>query len=240
MLHIGITDTLGSSHKFQQYISWLKSGNEEVHCEILSYREQNQRNLDRCDALMLTGGHDVDPLLYHGPEHHPKITDVNRQRDDFELELLYQCQNQRLPLLGICRGMQLTNVFFDGTLLPDIEEAGHPSHKSKGDEAECRHEIVLDCDSTLTDINGGNINGNVNSSHHQAVLKPGEGLCVIARSTDGIIEALEMKDDSKFPFLLLVQWHPERMHDQSNPLASGVLQKFFKEIHLSHSKKIIS
>ncbi len=133
-----------------------------------------------------------------------------------------------MPVLGICRGMQLTNVAFGGTLIPDIEEAGYAEHRSSVPGAICTHGIVVTPGSSLAELGGAD---GVNSSHHQAVLQPGAGLKVIARSPDGIIEAMEPDEPS--PFLLLVQWHPERMEDRSSPLAGGVLRMFLHAVQSS-------
>ncbi len=220
---VAVTDTMGHEDKFQRYLSWLARGGREVECLTLSYARNNSGDLDRCGALVLTGGHDVDPRLYHGPENHPRIVDVDRRRDDFEMQLLERALSRGLPVLAICRGLQLANVYFGGTLIPDIEEAGFPSHKGKAG-SECRHPVTLEENSALAGT-AGILSGEVSSSHHQAVDAVGGGLRVVARSADGIVEALE-RNDRRDGFFLLVQWHPERMIDMESPLADKVLQQF--------------
>jgi putative glutamine amidotransferase len=131
--------------------------------------------------------------------------------------------------------MQLANVYFGGTLIPDIEEAGFSAHRSKDPETVCSHPIVVGKDSQLRNIVGTE-NGSVNSSHHQAVGSPGSGLRVAARAADGIIEALELSDGEPEGFFLLVQWHPERMTEPENPFSRRILDIFFSTMELNHRK----
>jgi putative glutamine amidotransferase len=166
---------------------------------------------------------------------HPAISGVDRRRDDFERTLLDRALGRRIPVLGICRGMQLANVCFGGTLIPDIEEAGFPAHRSKGQGTECSHPIVVPTESWLRNISGTE-NGMVNSSHHQAVGTPGSGLRVAARAADGIIEALEMSEGNREQFFLLVQWHPERMGRSENPFSRRLLEVFFNTMELNNRK----
>ncbi|MBI1803566.1 MAG: gamma-glutamyl-gamma-aminobutyrate hydrolase family protein [Ignavibacteriae bacterium] len=224
-MRIVVTDTLGTEHKFQKYISWLQQGGVPVECAAISYRLDNLTEVDSCEALVLTGGHDVDPVLYGGPLNHPAITDVDRKRDDFERKALDRALGRRIPILGICRGLQLVNVHFGGTLIPDLQEAGFPSHKSGS--GECRHAVTVEKQSFLNSIVHVK-EGMTNSSHHQAADKVALDLKVVAQSSDGIIEALELNSRGDYPFFLLVQWHPERMPDRENPFSSQVLERFLQ------------
>ena len=232
-MRIAVTDTLGSEHKFQKYIEWLGSGGIPVKCMKTSYRLDN--NTDGCDALVLTGGHDVDPLLYGGPMNHPTIVDVDRRRDDFERNVLTQALDRRIPILGICRGLQLANVHFGGTLIADIQEAGYPAHRSESDDH--RHGVSIADDSLLHSI-AAVTEGIINSRHHQAVDRTAPDLKIVARSTDGIIEALELAVPAGYPFFLLVQWHPERMSDRDNPLSAKILECFLSSIQKEITQSI--
>lgn len=222
---IGVTDTLGAEHKFRRYLDWLSLGNGQAEVVTLSYKNGNLDAVKRCDAVLLTGGQDVDPSSYHGPASHPRIIDVDKHRDDFEHKVLDEALKAQISILGICRGLQIANVHFGGTLIPDIEEAGYRSHRSASDDGECRHDMIVERDSSLSSMTGSQ-NGNVNSSHHQAVDLLGNGLRVAARSDDGIIEAIEFEGPAGRPFFLLVQWHPERMNDLKNPFAGKILEHF--------------
>lgn len=225
---IGVTDTMGSEHKFQQYVSWLQHGGLPVRCLTLSYTVDNLSRIGDCDALVLTGGHDVEPSLYHGPEHHQKIIDVDPLRDKFDMGVLERALRIEIPILGICRGLQIANVYFGGTLVPDIEEAGYRSHRSPATE-EYTHTISIEKESVLGTLSQVQ-NGIVNSSHHQAVDTVGKGLRVVARSDDGIIEAMELDENRAQQFFLLVQWHPERMSEFENPFSKGILDRFFSSV----------
>ena len=222
---IAVTDTLGSEHKFQKYLDWLRQGGKDVETVTLSCTLNNIEALKRCGGLVLTGGHDVDPVLYNGPAGHQKIVDINRKRDDFEFQALEYAMNASLPVLGICRGLQLANVFFGGTLIPDLEEIGYRSHRSTQDSAEHAHPVTVEKDSRLFELTQCET-GIINSSHHQAARIPGKGLRVVGRSDDGVIEAMELANADAVPFFLLVQWHPERMTDAENPFTANIRKGF--------------
>jgi len=234
-MRIAVTDTLGSEHKFQKYIDWLQSVDDTVECVKMSYRLDNRKEIESCDGLVLTGGHDVDPSLYGGPVDHPAIIDVDRKRDDFEMEVLSCALQRRIPVLGICRGLQLANVYFGGTLIPDLPEAGFPSHKH--DVPNKRHGIAIDNDCFLHSLVHVT-SGEINSSHHQAVDHAGPKLKVVARSSDGVVEALEFARRGDYPFFLLVQWHPERMDDSGNPLSIKLLQHYLYSIQKEITQSI--
>jgi len=163
--------------------------------------------LDRLDGLVLSGGVDVDPALYGRPRH-PKLGRVDRERDEFELALTRHALRRDLPLLAICRGLQVLNVATGGTLIQDIpsELEGAVTHAAPGRRTRRSHPVEVASGSKLREILGvGPLS--VNSFHHQAIDRLGEGLSVSGRCPgDGVIEAVEMKDRS---FVLGVQWHPE-------------------------------
>jgi putative glutamine amidotransferase len=221
-MKIGVTDTMISEDKFKFYVDWLLNGNVNIEIVRLSYVSDNLKELDRCNSVLITGGNDVDPLLYNGPINHRLIKSVDRKRDDFERKVVDKALTMRMPLLAICRGMQLVNVHFGGTLIPDIEEAGYKSHRTTGDN-ENFHPITIDDSSILHSITEA-AGGMVNSYHHQGIGIPGEGLKITARADDGIIEAMEL--DGNIPFCILLQWHPERMKDTNNPLTTQIRNRF--------------
>ena len=150
---------------------------------------------DDLHGLLLTGGSDIHPDNY-GEVWDPLLQFFDTDRDDLEIPLCRQALNLDLPVFGICRGMQIMNVATGGNLYQDI-----PSHVGK------YHKIQIENNSLLSELVGKNT-AVVNSAHHQAVDKIGGEFVVTARSADGIIEAIE---DPSQPFVLGVQYHPERM-----------------------------
>jgi putative glutamine amidotransferase len=166
--------------------------------------------IPRLDALVLSGGGDIDPSRY-GAEPGPHTTSVRPERDAAELALLRAALAAGLPVLGICRGMQLLNVALGGSLhqhLPDV--VGHRGHAPKpGGFA--GHDVTVAAGSRLAAIvaaSGQDQPVSVPTHHHQAVSKLGTGLTATAWAADGMIEAVEL-DPSVSPFVLAVQWHPE-------------------------------
>lgn len=163
--------------------------------------------LDRVDGVLLTGGGDINPNRY-GQEPHPSVTGVNDIRDEYEIELVRRAYARRIPTLAICRGLQVVNVAFGGTLIQDLpSERDAHGHDQIGEAAWAAHSMVtLHHDSVIADLLGEGDHG-VNSIHHQAVDALGEGLRVVGHAIDGTVEALEHLDTS-WP-LIAVQWHPE-------------------------------
>lgn len=157
-------------------------------------------SLDGCDGLLLTGGTDVNPARY-GQSPLPQTETPDKDRDDLELRLLREAVERDVPVLAICRGMQLFNVFHGGTLLQHIE--GHAVRPA--DRSQPAHAVEIVAGTRLAKIFGAD-ELPVNSRHHQGVDRPGSGLVVSARSIDGIVEGLERPD---LRFAVAVQWHPE-------------------------------
>lgn len=160
------------------------------------------------DGLLISGGDDVNPLLY-GKVADEHIGLISPKRDTQELFLLdYFYKNTNKPILGMCRGMQLINVYFKGTLILDIPSAGYRSHSINiMDRTHPVHSVKLRTDSLLSKIMETD-ETLVNSLHHQSVDKLGEGLIEVATSDDGIIEAFEIENIYE-RFLLAIQWHGE-------------------------------
>ena len=171
----------------------------------------------RADGVMITGGDDIAPELYTGElseELKKTVSRVDSKRDLLETLLINECFAQQKPLLAICRGHQILNVTLGGTLVVDIPrqvktELNHSQLKQKDRVV---HPVQLESDSLLAQI-FGSTEIQVNSSHHQAVDKVGKGLRVTGRSPDGIVEVMELRpeDSGLLPYLLSVQFHPERL-----------------------------
>jgi putative glutamine amidotransferase len=175
-----------------------------------------QQMVARADGVMLTGGADVAPELYA-----PRLAQALRktvsapelERDLFELQVIAEVFRQRKPLLAICRGLQILNVALGGTLLVDIKsQVKQPlNHQRLDQKDKIVHDVELTPGSMIARITGVRVLG-VNSSHHQAVGRVAGALRVTARSADGMIEGLELgAGRNGRPFLLAVQFHPERL-----------------------------
>ncbi len=159
------------------------------------------------DGLILTGGIDVDPVLY-GQERNAKVRHVDPRRDEFELTVLRRALDADLPVLAICRGHQLLNVALGGSLLQHIEGDGHRAHKD-GEMPSRWHAVQLETGSRLhAAYRTGEMV--VNSRHHQAVLEEtlAPDLHCVARSSHGLVEGVESASHS---WVVGVQWHPERL-----------------------------
>ncbi|HZM05433.1 MAG TPA: gamma-glutamyl-gamma-aminobutyrate hydrolase family protein [Candidatus Saccharimonadales bacterium] len=175
--------------------------------------------VERCDGVLLTGGDDIDPKLYapNLPADLAKtVGPLEPERDVWEKQIIAEALRQRQPLFGICRGHQMLNVALGGTLVVDIptQLPGSLNHRQMDRKMEPVHAITVEPDSLLGHLSGQRTFG-VNSTHHQAVGRLAEGLRVVAQSTDGIIEAMEWKEAGDGPFLLTVQFHPERLIDSN-------------------------
>ena len=206
---------------------WLLRFNPTIQFVELTREGRPAADVETCDGLLLTGGGDIHPRRYGANEDGASFKDVDERRDELEFALLEKAMNSRVPILGICRGLQTVNVFLGGSLHPDLESEGFSAHVKK-EGRELRHEISIESGSMLSEITGQS-RGSVNSTHHQGVDRLGRGLFISARSDDGVAEALEQKEKKGKSFLLLVQWHPERMKDSANPLAEGVARTFLEE-----------
>ncbi len=160
--------------------------------------------VDNVAGVLLMGGTDVDPQLY-GQEAGPETDKPDRDRDEIELDVIDQAIRQDLPILAICRGLQILNVYHGGTLIQHLASSER-HHPENGDRAAAVHEVTIAPDSLLARI-AGTARWNVNSRHHQAADAVGANLDVSARdSADGTVEGLERRDKR---FVLAVQWHPE-------------------------------
>lgn len=161
------------------------------------------------DGLLLTGGGDIHPKFYN-QECHPKVKFVDEARDKLELPLCQKAIETDLPVLGICRGIQMMSVAMRGSLYQDVpSQFTDPLEHPAGSDDDSYHEIAIKPDTLLNRIVGKQAD-KVNSSHHQSVDDIGEGFVVAAESADGVVEAIEIEDTSK-RFVLGVQYHPERM-----------------------------
>lgn len=158
-------------------------------------------DLRGCDALLLPGGGDIDPARY-GQENRGSL-DIDQERDALEFGLLRDALSQGLPVLGVCRGCQLLNVAFGGTLYQDIPDHNAIDNKDRLHPSRC-------IDPVLSSLYGGEFI--INSVHHQAVDRLGEGFRAVQWAPDGIVEAIRHDTLPVFG----VQWHPERLREPTD------------------------
>ena len=186
---------------------------------ILIHPTQSAREVvSKINGLILSGGEDIHPKYYR-EEPRYQMTPSPDLRTEFEFSLLREAMISKIPILGICHGMQLINVALGGTLYQDLpgQTEGVINHRL----GEKRHRVSIEGDSLLFQGIGEN-EIEVTSTHHQAVKDLGTGLKVSATAHDGIIEAFEMPG---YPFLIGVQWHPEKGPDEnSRKLLSAFLK----------------
>jgi putative glutamine amidotransferase len=180
------------------------------------------RALDGVDGLLLSGGEDIHPAWY-GAEPSLHLYPPSRERDLFELALFAAARQRELPILGICRGIQLVNVGLGGTLFQDLpsERPGPVAHDPGGSRDARSHEVRLQEGSRAARALGRTVLS-VNSFHHQAVERLAGGLLASGWSADGLIEAVESPAEA--PWLVAVQWHPEEMHAEAAAPERGLFR----------------
>lgn len=232
-LTIGITNT--SSH-YSNYPRWIKGGDTSI--KILQLQHGNLDDLKLCDGIVLSGGIDTHPTFYNNKRiDYPNAPNqFDAARDEFEISIFKYALEHTIPVLAICRGMQLVNSALGGDLIQDIEEIGKPDHRREG-ESDRLHEIKVLKDSFLYEITETE-NGIVNSAHHQAIRIIADDLIVSAFSKDGVAEAAEWKNKNNKPFLLCVQWHPERLVSpvKENPFEKNIRKEFLNAVkNTNHS-----
>ncbi len=225
-MKIAVSDS-GNEGKQKKYLDWLQSFAPSAELTVVGYKN-GPYSLEEFDGLILTGGEDVDPVFSKAVPVE-LVQPGDRKRDDFEFRMLEQAIDRRMPIFGICRGLQAANVFLGGTLIADLQTAGFGKHETKKNESEVRHSIILERESLIHSITGI-LSGEINSYHHQAALTVADDLMISGRSTDGVVESLEWKDKTNKSFLLLVQWHPERMNDKENPFTKNICTAFFTAV----------
>ncbi len=187
-------------------------GGVPVILPLAEDRADRRRLLEKVDGLLLTGsGPDLAPSLY-GERPRYKFRVMSRRRADFELDVARMAAASKLPVLGICGGMQAMNVAFGGSLIQDIAaQVGEPLlHRQKASATELSHTVDVASGSLLRRILG-QARIRVNSSHHQSVKRVAPSLVASAVASDGVIEAIE---SPRHRFLLGVQWHPEFLYDR--------------------------
>ncbi len=220
------------------YTEWLKAADSTIELIDLYHLPLDSalKVIDNCSGLLLTGGPDIHPGFYGRPQDTVKCNDgIDGKRDTLELMLVGRALEADIPILGICRGLQVLNVALGGRLYSDIP-TDLPSdlrHRCL-DKNNCNHEITVTEGSKLHMISQ-NTHGMVNSNHHQGIATIADNLTAIATTKDGVIEAVQWEYSDNKAYLLAVQWHPERM-EYGNPFSLPIALSF---ISAAYSAELI-
>jgi len=210
-----------SSESYLAYGKWLKNLDPDVQWVDMSVFDVDSALivLEMCSGLLLSGGDDVYPGRYGREADTARCDKPDHERDTLEFALIRKAEQLKLPVLGICRGLQILNVAYGGSLIVDIPQDRASSIHKCPDKYNCFHAVALLYGSMINKVTGSN-SGTVNTNHHQGIDHLAGDLRATGWSGDGIIEVIEWENTAKRPYLLGVQWHPERM-DLSNPLSSN-------------------
>ena len=226
---IGITsayereEELLNYHRTTVSIDYTKSivatGGIPIVLPVTDDRTIIKAQLSLIDGLILSGGADINPLLY-GQDFKAGIGTVSPERDNYEMIVLEEFLKTGKAILGICRGHQLLNVYFGGTLFQDAQyyKGELVNHRQKIYPDMVTHKVNI-----LFEAYGREII--TNSFHHQFIDKLGDGLTAIAKSNDGVVEAIQMKGHK---FLYGIQWHPEMMIARKNEQMKEIFKKFIE------------
>ena len=218
------------SKTYSTYEAWLKKADPDV--EIVNMYGRNIDSavtlLKSCSGLLLTGGEDVNPSRYGKENELSKCEAIDNYRDSLEFALIKRAVEISMPVFGICRGEQILNVALGGTLLTDIPtDIGTAVIHRSSDNTGSPHLIKIDEKSDLFRQTGVNT-GTVNSYHHQAIDKIAPGFRISAISENGVPEAMERVSPGIKPFIMAVQWHPEKSTQKavlSEPLGKYYLKQ---------------
>lgn len=203
----------------------IASGGIPIILPVTNNEDIIKSHIELLDGLILSGGADVNPLLY-GEDFQEKNGIISPERDIYELLLLKYFTKTNKPILGVCRGMQILNVFFKGSLYQDLSYCNNTKLKHTQElypELEV-HKVLLKENSYLSKVFGPSIM--TNSFHHQSIKDLGKGFEITGETSDGIIEAIESKENC---FYMGVQWHPEMMIARGNKNMKKVFDLFIEK-----------
>ncbi len=233
IIYIGITST-ERTDRYLNYEKFIRNRSfgyvpsmGQIETIELSYKKKNLKDLHKCKGLILSGGADVHPQFYHKKELLSLCKVLHPERDEFEFLVIEQAEKLHIPILGICRGLQIYNVYKKGTLIPDLPNYGKFNHSLIQEKNMKYHSVSIDKNATLYQLFKKK-KLSINSSHHQAIDRVGEGLVSSAISSDGVVEAVEQREQKKDNFILMLQWHPEMMPYKQYPSVAQIKQSFLE------------
>ena len=216
---------------FPDYFDGIEeAGGIPIMLPLSDDEESIRKCVDICDGFLFTGGPDISPDYYGEVPINQSVV-ILPSRDRLEMAMLEEAEKSGKPILGICRGIQVINVFHGGTLYQDLPTQ-HPSetcHAQKPPFDEPAHKVTLTTDSPLQRLLGKKELA-VTSRHHQAIRELGNGLTVMAESEDGLVEAVCLPE---YDFLWAVQWHPESTH-KTDDASKALFRAFINAIQKNH------
>lgn len=233
---IGITTSLmplddanfGGEHRVyvnDDYVqAIIKAGGIPMILPATDDMELINKYIDMCHGFLFSGGADINPIYYH-KEPHKNLGSTNSRLDDYQITLCKAILKEDKAFLGICRGMQVLNVALGGTLFQDLDEIPQATYKhvQNGKRYDLCHKVFFKKHSLLDEIFGEEIY--INSFHHQCIDSLGQGLEIIAKAKDDVVEAVHIKDRN---FVLGVQWHPEMLLSHSDSMLP-LFKKFIEK-----------
>ena len=205
--------------------SVIRAGGVPVILPFNECLDATEKMVENIDALILSGGHDIDPNRY-GEEPLLKIGEIFPKRDEFD-SVLYKCAiKNKKPVFGICRGFQIINVINGGSLYQDLSYASFVTikHNQVDNPKMATHFVEVENETFLGDVVGNKLR--VNSFHHQIIKEVAEGFKIVAKSSDGVVEAIEKIDETNF--VIGVQWHPE-MLSEGDVIFQEIFNKFVEK-----------
>lgn len=215
---------------YRNYVRWIHSLDSTIKLvDLYSLPGDSvELVLGTCSGLLFTGGTDIAPGLYGKGDDTSRCKPPDDRLDSLEFRLVSLAEAKGIPVLGICRGLQVINTALGGSLVTDIpEEMGSDVTHQCSDYLRCYHMVRIVKGSLLDSISGTS-QDSVASNHHQGIDRLAEELKVVAYAADGLPEAIEWEDQTGKAFLLAVQWHPERMSPGS-PLSRPLIIRFIDE-----------
>lgn len=227
------------SESYKNYIEWLdRYDNDSIEYIDLYNKspEEVEKILKNVSGIVLTGGPDVHPGRY-GKAYDTARCTIDAPRDTIEFLAINYAMEHKVPIIGVCRGLQIMNVALGGSLIVDIPEDYDTTvvHQVKGEPDNPYHEIDIDTTSLLGKL-AGRPESMVNSNHHQGIDILAPGLRATARTRDSLIESIEWIDTTRKPFIYAVQWHPERLK-KGDPLSEPLARRFLAEVYNYHNKE---
>lgn len=224
------------SKSYDTYQDWLLASDSAVEFVNLYGLDVDEaiEKLSLSDGIVVTGGEDIHPERYGLTGDTVLCNTINTYRDSLDAAIITYASREGIPLLGICRGMQMMNVALGGSLYADIptQYPGKVAHRMPEFE-DTLHTVTVN-QASLLHLIGGQYQSEVISNHHQGVRKNAPDLRIVAKSDDGLTEALEWKEPAGKGFMLGVQFHPER---NSSKLSAALAKHFTEEVNRYHERK---